>query len=449
MQNAAIENSLIYSVSQLNSLARQLLTTAFDNILVTGEISNLSSPASGHLYFTLKDAKAQIRCALFRNRNTPNFNLVNGLQVTVRAQVSLYEPRGDYQLIVNAIESEGTGDLKRDFELLKTRLAAEGLFNSEHKQPLPLLPRAIGVITSPTGAAIRDILSVLQRRFPAIPVIIYPTSVQGQTAKSAIVAAIHSANERQECDVIILARGGGSLEDLWAFNEEIVARAIFHSNIPIITGIGHEIDFTIADFVADLRAATPSAAAEHAVPEQREWLQRWKQLDNLLIQRFQSKRQQYQQRADWLDKRLQQQHPQQQLLRNAQTLDHLELRLQNALQTRLQRLQAKINQQQAKLWQHSPSAKISRYQQQQHFLWQRAQQAIKQTLARDHQKLAAQAQTLQALSPLATLERGYAIVQRTPNDEVITNSQTLKIGDLLQTRFAQGRMISQVQEIYP
>ena len=277
----------ILTVTQLNRATSQLLDNHFLSIFVEGEISNFSAPSSGHLYFSLKDANAQVRCAMFKSQQRRlSFTPSNGKQVVIKARVSLYEPRGDFQLIVEHIEEAGDGALRRAFEALKIKLTAEGLFDTAHKNALPLLPQAIGIITSPTGAAIRDIITVLRRRFTAIPVIIYPVSVQGNNAKHEIVKAISLANERNECDVLILGRGGGSLEDLWAFNEEIVARAIFSSTIPIISAVGHETDITIADFVADHRAATPSAAAEHASPDQQEWLTRFNYLENHLKQQL-------------------------------------------------------------------------------------------------------------------------------------------------------------------
>jgi len=263
----------IYSVGRLNAEARGLLEGAFPLIWVQGELSNVSRPSSGHLYFTLKDANAQVRCAMFRGNNRfLKFRPADGAQVVVRASLSLYEARGDYQLIVQSMEEAGDGALQRAFEALKQKLAAEGLFEAAHKRALPTLPKRIGVITSPTGAAIRDILSVLKRRFPAIPVLIYPVAVQGQAAGAEIAAMIRRADMRRDCDVLIIARGGGSLEDLWAFNEEIVARAIFDCSIPTVSGVGHEVDFTIADFVADQRAPTPSVAAEMVSPDQHDWL---------------------------------------------------------------------------------------------------------------------------------------------------------------------------------
>ena len=277
-------NEQVYTVSELNRLARQLLEQDLPRMWVSGEISNLARPASGHLYFSLKDERAQIRCALFRGASRGgSFMPANGMQVLARGRVSLYEPRGDYQLIVDHLEPAGEGLLRRRLEELKQKLAAAGLFDAARKRPLPALPGAIGVITSPSGAAVRDILHILKRRFPAIPVIIYPVQVQGEQAKFDIVKAFETAARRAECEVLILARGGGSLEDLWAFNEEIVAQAIADSPIPVISGVGHEIDFTIADLVADVRAPTPSGAAELVVPDSRDWLRHLQALERRTV----------------------------------------------------------------------------------------------------------------------------------------------------------------------
>jgi exodeoxyribonuclease VII large subunit len=323
----------VYSVSRLNREARGLLESAFPRLWVEGEISNLARPVSGHLYFTLKDARAQVSCALFRNRATRlGFSPENGSQVLIQAQVSLYEARGNYQLIVNQMEEAGDGALRRAFEQLKNRLHKEGLFEAQHKQPLPRLPRCIGVITSPSGAAIRDVLTVLRRRFPGIPVIIYPTQVQGETAAGQIVAAIQTADSRAECDVLLLTRGGGSLEDLWPFNEEVVARAVFACKLPMVSAVGHEIDFVITDFVADQRAATPSAAAELLSPDQTELDNRFRQLDSRLYALLRQRLQQHRDQLNWLTKRMQQSHPGRQLQQQAQRLDDLELRLSRAWQ---------------------------------------------------------------------------------------------------------------------
>src|SRR5580692_2394539 len=272
-ESAARVGRDIYSVSRLNREVRVLLERGFGTLWVEAEISNFSRPGSGHWYFSLKDANAQVRCAMFRQRNIQcAFTARDGQKVLVRARIGLYEPRGEFQLIVDHMEDAGLGALKRQFEELSARLAAEGLFAAERKRLLPGIPKRIGIITSPTGAAVRDILHVLARRFPAVAILIYPVPVQGAQAAAEIVAALQAAGRRNECDVLILARGGGSLEDLWAFNDERLARAIVASRIPVITGIGHEIDFTIADFAADVRAPTPSAAAELVVPDAEEWL---------------------------------------------------------------------------------------------------------------------------------------------------------------------------------
>ena len=437
-----------YSVSQLNRAVKLVLDDEFSDIRVEGEISNLSSPASGHLYFSLKDAQAQVRCAMFKTRlNRLNCQLSNGLKVVVQAQVSLYEPRGDYQLIVNDLEEAGLGLLRRNFERLKTKLAAEGLFASASKQALPILPKCLGIITSASGAAVHDILSVLKRRFPAIPVLIYPTSVQGDAAKTEIVQAIQTANQQQLCDVLILSRGGGSLEDLWAFNEEMVARAIFDSRIPIISGVGHEIDVTIADFVADVRAPTPSAAAEYAVPDMQQWLKRFQQLETQFQQLLQRRLQQLQTQVQWQEKRLQQLHPGQKLQRNIQTLNQFETRLHLAFKTLLQQRGHALETQAARLSQHNPVPTIRRLQLQQHYLANRLTAVMTQLMIRQQQRLTGLSQTLHAISPLATLERGYAIVHKINSSTVITHPQQLAAGETIITQLAQGRFISEVKTL--
>ena len=274
----------VYTVSRLNLDARALLEDAFSTVWIEGEISNLARPRSGHIYFTLKDEHCQVRCAMFRMHNRSlSFTPEDGMQVLAHARVSLYPERGEFQLIVQYMEEAGAGALRRAFDALKSRLGAEGLFDTEHKRPLPVLPRCVGVVTSPTGAAVRDVLSVLGRRFPAVPVVIHPVPVQGAGAAEAIARMIDIACERAECDVLILARGGGSLEDLWAFNEEAVARAMYRASMPVVTGVGHEVDFTIADLVADLRAPTPSAAAESVVPDANEWAARYRGFEDRLV----------------------------------------------------------------------------------------------------------------------------------------------------------------------
>ncbi|MDD5266935.1 MAG: exodeoxyribonuclease VII large subunit [Methylococcales bacterium] len=438
----------ILTVTQLNRATNQLLEEHFLSVLVEGEISNLAQPSSGHLYFSLKDANAQVRCAMFRTQQRRlGFKPENGKQVVVKAQVSLYEPRGDFQLIVDHIEEAGDGALRRAFDALKLKLSEEGLFDTANKQSLPALPKTIGVITSPSGAAIHDILTVLRRRFAAIPVIIYPVAVQGNNAKYEIARAIALANEHQQCDVLILGRGGGSLEDLWAFNEEIVARAIFASAIPIISAVGHETDFTIADFVADLRAATPSAAAEHATPDQQEWLSRFVYLEAQLQHQLQRKLSQKQQSLAWLTKRLQQQHPGQKLARNAQRLDELELRLNQAMQAILRHGKHLVEAKLATLWQYSPVITINNYKQKQDYLSKRLITVTRHKLENLNQRLLTQSQTLHAVSPLATLNRGYALVIHQPSGQIIRSIKQLRPGDKVETRLAEGRFTSQISVI--
>lgn len=389
----------IYTISQLNAATRMLLEDSLGTIWVTGEISNLSRPVSGHIYFTLKDAHAQIRCAMFRARNNNiNFTLKDGLHVIVGAEVSIYEARGDYQLIVQTMEQAGDGLLHEKFFQLKEKLTAEGLFALEHKKALPPFPKCIGVISSPTGAAIHDILTVIKRRFCHIPIIIYPTQVQGNEAAKKIVNAIKLANERKECDCLIVARGGGSLEDLWPFNEEIVARAIFASNIPIITGIGHEIDFTIADFVADQRAPTPSAAAELIVPNK----------DKVLAIIF-----------------------------------HLKQRLINLIQHKLNTAMIHFDH----LKQRLKHPKFYLQQQAQHLddLYQRLDFLIKNKLVLAKQNFSKVCQLLETISPLATLNRGYAIVSK--GHKIIASKKNVKIGDLLNAKIADGNLSCEVKEI--
>ncbi len=300
----------VYTVSRLNGEARTLLETGLPALWVEGEISNFACPASGHWYFTLKDRDAQIRCAMFRARNMQvGFRPRDGQQMLIRGRVSLYEPRGDYQLLAEAMEDAGEGALRREFEKLKAKLAAEGLFDVALKRPLPKMPRRIAIVTSPTGAAIRDVLHILARRFPPAEVLIFPTPVQGAAAVDAIVAAIDAVCRNGGCDVLILARGGGSIEDLWCFNDERVARAIRRSTVPVVTGIGHEIDFTIADFAADVRAPTPSGAAELVVPDRGTLMAGVRGLAARLQQAVQRQLRHAAQRHEQLTARLQRTHP--------------------------------------------------------------------------------------------------------------------------------------------
>jgi exodeoxyribonuclease VII large subunit len=390
----------IFSVSALNREVRQLIESGLGLVWVEGEISNLARPSSGHLYFSLKDDKAQVRCAMFRQSNRRlGFGVADGMQVLVRARAGLYEPRGDYQLVVEHMEEAGQGALRRRFEALKAKLAEEGLFDTARKRALPTIPARIGVITSPTGAALRDVLTSLKRRFPAVDVLIYPTSVQGSQAAAEIVAALERASRRADCDLLILTRGGGSLEDLWPFNEESVARAVAAVPIPIIVGVGHETDFTIAEFAADLRAPTPSQAAELAVPRQSEWLARLRgiadELELVLRRRLRDDRR----RLDALEHRLGRAHPGVMLRSMAQRLDEFEGRLRRGLKLTTTELASRIR------------------------LVERS---------------------LLALSPLATLERGYAIVTRQSDGGLVTRSDAVGRGDGIDVRLAEGGLSATV-----
>jgi len=438
----------IYSVWQLNREVRELLESGFARIWVEGEISNLARPPSGHLYFSLKDARAQVSCALFRNVATRlGFKPENGTQVLVRAEVSLYEARGNFQLIVNHMEEAGDGALRRAFEALKQRLFEAGLFDAEHKQPLPVLPARIGVITSPGGAAVRDVLAVLKRRFPSIPVIIYPTLVQGETAARQIVAALETAQRRQECDVLLLTRGGGSLEDLWPFNEEIVARAVHACRIPVVSAVGHEIDVVISDFAADQRAATPSAAAELLSPDQTEWLARLEQLQQRQSRKLQHRLLQLNERLDWLQRRILQTHPGRRLQQQSQRLDDLSLRLARAWPHRYAQWLAHCSALYSRLKQQSPGQQLQRLEAAIAQLAQRLHYCINIQLSEQREKLAILSRALDSISPLATLQRGYSITLKQPEGIVVHTAAQTRAGDTLETRLATGSIISQVKEI--
>jgi len=436
----------IYSVSRLNQEARLLLEQGFPRIWLEGELSNVSRPSSGHLYFTLKDARAQIRAAMFRSRNQAiRFRPEEGLQVLVRGRISLYEARGDYQLIVDQMEEAGDGALRRAFEELKRRLDAEGLFDAACKQPLPALPSRIGVITSPSGAAVRDVISVLRRRFPAIPVLIYPVPVQGKEAGGEIANAIRLASRRADCDVLILTRGGGSLEDLWPFNEEVVARAIHDCRVPLVSAVGHEIDFTIADFVADQRAATPSAAAELVTPDQLEWLARLTQLSARLENRLRQMLSDDQRRLAWLEQRLQQLHPGQYLRQQAQRLDELEQRARLLIELKFNKLQYSLNELNEKLQRHSPTQLLGRLQLQQDLLAQRLGTAVQVLLAEKRRRLELACRSLDTISPLATLQRGYAIVTQLPEHRILRQAASVNTGDRVEARLAEGTLVCTVE----
>jgi exodeoxyribonuclease VII large subunit len=436
---------VVYTVSRLNRDVRMLLERRIPVIWIEGELSNLSQPSSGHWYFSLKDREASIRCAMFRMRTLgTGFAPRAGQQVLARGRVSLYEARGEYQLIVEHLEEAGRGALQREFERVKTKLAAEGLFAAERKRPLPRFPARIGVITSPSGAAVRDILHVLRRRFPPAAVLIYPTPVQGAVAAPAIVDALALASTRAECDVLLLARGGGSLEDLWAFNDERVARAIRGSSLPVVAGIGHEIDFTIADFAADARAPTPSGAAELVTPDRTELAQLLSHIAERLARSTRRELRALDARLGHAVTRLQLAHPGTRLRQQAQRLDDLEQRLAGALRGAIDRERHRLSEAFAGLLRHSPEHRIREYHARHAALAGRLQHAAVRRLSHIEHRLSLAARALDAVSPLRTLERGFAIVTRASDGVVLTRADAVKAGDDIEARLACGRLRARV-----
>ena len=441
------EQRTVYTVSALNHEARETIETAFGTVWVEGEISNLAKPASGHRYWSLKDEHAQVRCAMFRQYARRGGALLDdGQQVLVRARLSIYAARGDYQLIVDYVEEAGVGALRRRFEELKEKLAAEGLFDEARKQALPALPQRIGVITSSSGAAIHDVLTALRRRFAAIPVLIYPSSVQGDAAAGEIAAAIDLANARQDCDLLIVTRGGGSIEDLWAFNEEIVARAIARSAIPIISGVGHETDFTIADFVADLRAPTPSQAAELAAPPRDEFQQRLSQAHRELRIFVTTRLNSESHKIAALAHRLERAHPGATMQEYAQRLDDAERRLREAFATELRARRGHLQQIELRLTACHPRMRLEQIRSLSQRLADRSKAALKQNIERAGHRFGLAARSLQSLSPLATLDRGYAIVTGS-SGRVLSTARDAAIGDSLNVRLSSGSLTAEVAAI--
>ncbi|GAB3279091.1 exodeoxyribonuclease VII large subunit [Parahaliea aestuarii] len=436
------------TVSQLNSQVRRLLESSFDFLWVEGEISNFAAPSSGHWYFSLKDAGAQVRCAMFRNRNQRlRLQPKNGDHIRLRCRVSLYEGRGEFQLIAEFMEPAGAGALQAAFEQLKAKLLAEGLFAPERKRPLPDHIHHLGIITSPTGAAIHDILTVLERRWPAMQIHLLPVAVQGDAAAGEIAAAIGRANRlaasgEVPLDALIVGRGGGSLEDLWAFNEEVVARAIVASALPVVSAVGHEVDFTIADMAADVRAATPSAAAELVSPNREEWLARLQQLEGRLERAMARRLAEMRSQLEHLRKRLR--HPGQQLREQAQRLDELEQRLIRAQHHALQRRGAELALMESRLLARSPLPRVRQLQQQLGTTEKRMENAVRNRLQRAREQLGQLAQLLDSVSPLATLGRGYSVLTSEAG-KVIRDAADVDIGQTLSGRLARGRLALRVE----
>ena len=436
----------ILSVAKLNKMVGSLLKTHVGQVWISAEISNFVAAASGHWYFTLKDRNAQVKAAMFKGANGRIAQRPKeGDSVLVRANVGLYEPRGDYQIIVEHLEFDGAGLLKQQYEQLKNALQAEGLFATQTKQAIPQDIKTVGIITSATGAALHDITTVLKRRNPMINVIIYPTQVQGAAAAAQIVNAIFIANRRREVDVLIVGRGGGSLEDLWCFNEETVARAIFGSHLPIVSAVGHEVDVTIADFVADLRAATPSQAAELVSTDLGDVVYTIEQWRQRLTQAISTKLNECDYQQQLLSSRLQQNHPQQRLQQQAQAIDHFTIQLQHNMQRRLQVAQQRQQHLENRLQHLSPIHLVSQSKQHTHTLTERLHQAMANRLTHQQQRFAKVTGILHSVSPLATLSRGYSI--SFVDNQVVNTTSAIKEGDTLTTRLTDGEVTSKVERI--
>jgi len=448
----AVDTRNIISIGELNQRVRSLLEGKFPAIWVEGEISNLVKPSSGHLYFTLKDSNAQVRAAMFKGNNRfLTFTPRNGTQVMVRCRVSLYAPRGDYQIIVDSMEESGEGALRRAYEQLKRKLSDEGLFAPEYKQEIPSHPQTVGVVTSPTGAAIRDILTVFKRRFPATDIVLFPSMVQGEGSAQNIARMIEKANSQSNIDVLIIGRGGGALEDLWAFNEEVVARAIFTSTIPIVSAVGHEIDFTIADLVADMRAPTPSAAAELLSPDQHKLLSNVNSLKQSLLHLIQANILNKQAYLRHIQKRLK--HPGQTIQEQTQRLDMLETRLKNAIRFQLSDQKSTLENCTTRLHLNSPQLQFEQQLENIQQYRQRLERSMEHFLRLRQQSLQGNGRRLGALSPLATLTRGYSITSKKTGQgkklNLIRRFDDVKIGDTLCSEVHQGTIYSTVTEINP
>ncbi len=447
IKNKSPEPNDIYTVSRLNREVRSVLEDVFPTIWVQGEISNLAEPASGHIYFTLKDNNAQVRCAMFKNRQSGvRFKPENGMQVVARANIGIYEGRGEYQLIIESLEPAGAGQLRIAFEALKQKLLIEGLFAEEHKKPLPRFPEAIGIITSATSAAVQDILSILKRRYPFGNVIVYPVPVQGEGAAIKIAAAIELAEQRNECDVLILSRGGGSLEDLWSFNEEIVARAIFATSIPIVSGVGHEIDFTIADFVADQRAPTPSAAAELTSPNMIEMVTKFKQYEEKLIRCQKQTINHFRQHIAYLSVKVP--HPKQHLIELMQRTDEYSIRLRHQIESILFNKKIIFSSSLSKINTLNPVHKVSRQLEKVNQIRTQFKQSMRLILEKSNNNISRLNHMLNTVSPISTLDRGYAIVTNTKTNLIVTGAKELSRGDKLRIKFSAAEVNSIVDEIH-
>lgn len=445
--NSALPPPSIWSVSELNEQARQFLESNFGAVQVEGEIADLIQHRSGHWYFTLKDKNCELRAAMFKGQNrSVRFNPENGQQVLLTGKLTVYPQRGSYQLVASRMAPAGLGQLQQAYEALKQRLQEQGLFDPAHKKPLPPYPKQVAIITSPQGAAIRDIQTTFARRFAGIELLLIPVAVQGDGAAQSIAQAIDLANEWANNkqtgsktpirpDAIIVGRGGGSLEDLWAFNEQIVAEAIYRSELPIVSAVGHETDVTIADFVADIRAATPTAAAELLSPDQTGLLVRFSDLGRRLSNTVSYRIEHAQLRLNALSRRVK--HPSHQLSQYAQRLDQLDLDMQRAISTRIATEQQRLNRLKQTVVHHSPARRIEQQQLHNQQLQQRAIRAIRQQLSDRQQQWQRLAGTLNAVSPLATLKRGYAIVEDEKGN-IVRSSADVSVGDTVNAKLGDG-----------
>lgn len=439
----------VYTVSDLNSEVKWLLDTQFGSLWVEGEISNLMRARTGHMYFSLKDSRSQLRCAMFRNDNRRvQFTPADGQKILVRGRLGIYEQRGDYQMVVDRMTEIGVGALQQKFEETKRRLHAEGLFDENSKQPLPDFPKRIGLITSPTGAALQDALNVLRRRYRCAELIVYPVTVQGEQAVPSIVKMLGIANRRAECDVLMLMRGGGSLEDLWAFNEEAVARAIYASKLPIICGVGHEVDYSIADLVADVRAPTPSAAAEMVSPDQSKLQLAVANMQRRLSRAVMQSSEEHTAYLRKLARRLDNHHPSQRLRQRAQRCDELDMRLQRAAQLSVSKANSALGHLQHRLRNISPQRELSRRADKINLCHSRLLQAFNAQFTAAKVRLASDVRALDTVSPLNTLARGYAIVQ-SPEGDVITNATQVSPDQQIEVRIARGTLGATVHRVDP
>lgn len=433
------------TVSELTHQARHLLESSFMQVWIEGELSSFSRPSSGHWYFTLKDRKSQVRCAMFRGANQRIRELPReGDQIRIRGKVTLYESRGDFQIVAEHLEPAGLGPLQQAYEELRNRLQAEGLFESSAKKTLPPLPAHIGIVTSPTGAAVHDILSVLTRRCPAIPVTLYPTPVQGKAATPEIVGAIELAQAHNVADILIIGRGGGSLEDLWCFNEEAVARAIADCTIPTVSAVGHEVDVTIADFVADLRAPTPSAAAEAVSPDQQDWLRQIAKQQERLANAARQRLKTLNTTLRHLEARLRD--PRRELQEKSQRMDELELRLGKAVHRRLERASVQSQHLGRRLIMQSPRTRLADASRILSQMDERLHHSLRLYLKHQQETVEHNAQALNLVSPLATLGRGYAII-RNQDGQIVRQASTLSEGEQIHARVACGSVTAKVTQI--